>query len=106
MIDEFLGSVLVKRGFTYERESEYNRDVYHTDTFGVDGFSTRLEIYVDYHTLRFVWWHQANRKLGKSYYRSKLDFCDENGVFAFINEFINYCKSTYNPKLGDYKTSK
>lgn len=71
----------------YERDSEYNRDL-----FVYPYENTKLEIFVDYYTLRFVWWYKANKKVGTSFRLQNLNDVSIN----FINDVIAKLKTNYN----------
>ena len=51
MTREELNQYLLNKGFNYERYTEYNRDLFTTKYKG-----SRIEVFVDFYTLRFVWW--------------------------------------------------
>ena len=54
-------------GFEGERFTEYNNDAFrNTDYNGRD-----MEVFVDYHTIRIVWWISKSKKVGKCYYVSR-----------------------------------
>lgn len=87
-------SVLEKLGFTYERDSEYNRDVYTNKSFFFLNRETKLEIFVDYYTIRFVWWYSRNQKVGTSFYINSLP----KNLKTFIDDVICELINKYNLK--------
>ena len=70
---EEISEYLTSEGYRYERDSEYNRDIFTNDNVLVDGNKTKLEIYVDRYSVKIVWWPEANKKVGSSSYLYKLD---------------------------------
>lgn len=63
MTKEVAKEKLLDWGFTYERNEEYHRDEY-TSMYK----NTKVEIFVDYYSLKFVWWYKPNRKAAKCFY--------------------------------------
>ena len=63
MTKEGVKEKLLDLGFTYERNEEYHRDEY-TSMYK----NTKVEIFVDYYSLKFVWWYKPNRKAAKCFY--------------------------------------
>lgn len=63
MTKEEVKEKLLDWGFTYERNEEYHRNEY-TSMYK----NTKVEIFVDYYSLKFVWWYKPNRKVAKCFY--------------------------------------
>lgn len=78
---------LLSKKFDYERDTEYNRDVF-TAYFD----NTKLEIFVDRYTLRLAWWYDTNKKVGKSFYLSNLPKFDTNFLKTVIKELFQTYK--------------
>lgn len=73
MNKEELSEYLLSEGYKYEKDSEYNRDVFTNDNILVDGNKTKLEVYVDKYSAKLVWWPETNKRIGSSSYLYKLD---------------------------------
>lgn len=63
MTKEEVKEKLLDLGFTYERNEEYHRDEY-TSMYK----NTKVEIFVDYYSLKLVWWYRPNGKAAKCFY--------------------------------------
>ena len=87
MTREELNQYLLNKGFNYERYTEYNRDLFTTKYKG-----SRIEVFVDFYTLRFVWWCQPNKKVCKSFYLKDIlpSFPDD-----FVESTISLLAKTY-----------
>lgn len=95
MTKEELKDLFTSLGFTRERDKEYNRDVYTNGLFFVTNRNTKLEIFVDYYTIRFQWWYEPNKKVGNSFYlKSVLPNFDANFIKSVV---VELCQ-TYNIK--------
>lgn len=96
MTKEKLKDYLVSLGFTYERDDEFNRDVYTNNLFFVANKNTKLVIYICYYTMRFEWWYESNKKIGTSFYLSKI-----LSMFSgkFIIDTIKNLQEKYNIKI-------
>ncbi len=62
MTQEEVKEKLLDLGFSYVRNEEYNHDEY-TSMYK----NTKVEIFVGYHILTFVWWYRENRKFAKHF---------------------------------------
>lgn len=87
MTQEEAKDKLLDLGFTYERNEEYHRDEY-TSTYK----NTKVEIFVDYYSLRFVWCYKPNRKAAKffrlKYMAEPLDEKFVEGVIMDLAKII------------------
>lgn len=63
MTKEDVKEQLLNLGFTYERNEEYHRDEY-TSMYK----NTKVEIFVDYYSLKLTWWYRPNSKAAKCFY--------------------------------------
>ena len=63
MTQEKVKEKLLDLGFTYERNEEYHRDEY-TSMYK----NTKVEIFVDYYSLKLVWWYRPNSKAAKCFH--------------------------------------
>lgn len=62
IIKEEIKEKLLDLGFTYERNEEYHRDEY------ISMYkNTKVEIFLDYYSLKLVWWYKPNRKAAKCF---------------------------------------
>lgn len=101
-----LHDFLTTHGYSYERDSEYNRDVFINSNVMVDGARTKLEIYADYYTVKPVWWYTSNKKAGTSAYLKDLN---EESLQAIVQGLINSNKpkpqtfTAYSDGSGDNK---
>lgn len=73
MKSEELTNFLTSHGYYYERDSEYNRDVFTNPSIKVGDQMTKMEIFADYYTVRLVWWYGPHQKVGTSTYMKDLD---------------------------------
>ncbi len=96
MTKEEIKSYLTKLGFTYERDSEYNRDVYINEKLVFDNKTTKLVLYVCYYTIRFEWWYDMTKKVGTSFYVDKIL---PNFDSDFITKTLKLLQSKYNIQL-------
>ena len=62
MTQEEVKGKLLDLGFTFERNEEYHRDEY-TSMYK----NTKVEIFVDYYSLRLVWWYRPFKKSAKCF---------------------------------------
>ena len=63
MTQEEVKEKLLDLGFTYWRNEEYHRDEY-TSMYK----NTKVEIFVDYYSLKLVWLYRPNSKAAKCFY--------------------------------------
>ena len=63
MTKEDVKEQLLNLGFTYERNEEYHRDEY-TSMYK----NTKVEIFVDYYSLKLTWWYRPSSKAAKCFY--------------------------------------
>lgn len=96
MTKEEIRTSLESLGFSYERDKEYNRDVYTNEQLIVENKTTKLVLYVCYYTIRFEWWYEATKKVGTSFYVDKiLQNFDSN----FILDTLKSLQNKYNIQL-------
>lgn len=50
-----------------------------------------MDVFVDNYTVRFVWWYETGKKVGKSFYMSKIDPISEN----FVENVVEDLKRQY-----------
>lgn len=82
MTQEEVKDKLLDLGFTYERNEEYHRDEYNSMYK-----NTKVEIFVGYHFLTFVWWYKPNRKAAKCFYLKYMsEPLDDNFVENVIKD--------------------
>ena len=87
-------------------DDEFHRHVYINDSTKVELSDNRyvkvnLELYVDYYTLRIIWWLEKGKKVTKSYYMKR-----EVEKIACMNEllslFVTQCSMDYGVDLHKY----
>lgn len=69
MTKEEAKSFFTLHSYLYDRDSEYNRDVYTK----VLPSEAKIEVFVDRYTLKAVWWPERQKKVGTSAPLAKLD---------------------------------
>lgn len=65
---------LTNEGFRYYRDDEYNRDIFIKNNLLVDGVETKLEVLVDYYSVKVRWWKESHKHVSICDYLSKLDW--------------------------------
>lgn len=84
MTKEEVKEKLLDLGFTYERNEEYHRDEY-TSMYK----NTKVEIFVDYYSLKLVWWYESNRKAAKCLcLKCMTEPLDDNFVENVIKDLV------------------
>lgn len=73
MKTEDLMKFLSSQGYSYERDTEYNRDVYTNPDVVVDGARSKMEIFADYYTIKVIWWYTPHNKVSASIPTQKAD---------------------------------
>ena len=82
MTKEEVKDKLLSLGFSYGRNEEYHRDEY-TSMYK----NTKVEIFVDYYSLKLVWWYRPNRVAGKCFYlRYMTEPLDEKFVEGVVKD--------------------
>ena len=82
MTQEEVKDKLLSLGFSYERNNEYHRDEY-TSMYK----NTKVEIFVDYYSLKLVWWYRPNRKAAKCFYLKYMtEPLDDNFVGGVVKD--------------------
>lgn len=86
MTKEEVKEKLLHLGFTYERNEEYNRDEY------ISMYkNTKVEIFVDYYSLKLVWWYRPNSKAAKCFYLKYMtESLDDNFVENVIKDLTKH----------------
>lgn len=107
MTQEEFKQQLTELDFRYDRYGEYNRDAYDNDHYRlVDHenkiYKVRLEIFIDYYTVRMVWWLDNSHKLSKCYYVNK-EIRENELAVSVIRSFIDYCVKTYGVDIKKYE---
>ena len=69
MTKEEAKSFFTLHSYLYDRDSEYNRDVYTK----VLPSEAKIEVFVDRYTLKAVWWPERQKKVGTSAPLGKLN---------------------------------
>jgi len=86
MTQEEVKGKLLDLGFTFERNEEYHRDEY-TSMYK----NTKVEIFVDYYSLRLVWWYRPFKKAAKCFYLKYMkEPLDEKFVEGVIMDLALY----------------
>lgn len=91
MNNEELKKGFIDAGFEHWRNDEFHRDEYWNKNAKIE-FSEKksivanLEAFVDYYTIRIVWWFEPNRKVGKTYYIEK-DICKIDSLKSLLSKF-------------------
>jgi len=86
MTQEEVKEKLLDLGFTYWRNEEYHRDEY-TSMYK----NTKFEIFVDYYSLKLVWWYRPNSKAAKCFYLKYMtEPLDDNFVEGVIMDLTKY----------------
>lgn len=86
MKNEELHDFLTSQGYSYERDSEYNRDVYTNGNVIVEGQKSKIEIYTDRYTARIVWWYNPHNKVSTSAYMKDLSV---KGVQMMVRNLVD-----------------
>ena len=92
--------------FFYERENEFNRDVFTNDHFqlvtnDLKIYKLSLVVYVDRYTMRLVWWLDDNHKVTKSYYMHK-EVKDCSSVVLLLVLCVKSLVELYKVDLNKY----
>lgn len=90
MTKEEVKELFMSLGYAYERDEEYHRD-YYTTKYN----DTKVEIFVDYYTLRVLWWYEPRMRVGKNYRMSQMN---EPLGEHFIEDAISDLKKEYGIK--------
>lgn len=86
MTTEEVKDKLLDLGFTYEHNEEYHRDEY-TSMYK----NTKVEIFVDYYSLKLVWWYRPNSKAAKCFYLKYMtEPLNENFVEGVIMDLAKH----------------
>ena len=93
--------------FHYDRYGEYNRDAYDNDHYRLVDYENkvykvRLEIFVDYYTVRMVWRLNNSHKLSRCYYVNR-EIKESELAVSIISRFIVYCVETYKVDISKYE---
>lgn len=106
MTKDELKSQLAETKFEFWRDDEFHRDVYTNKSAKVTldeskSLIVNLELFVDYYTLRIVWWLEKGKKVTKSYYmkRDVEKICDLNEL---LGVFVSLCSTDYGVDLNKY----
>lgn len=99
MTDKQFAKELAELGFAYNRDSEYNRDVYFNDKFllatnDLKVYSLRITIYIDYYTVRMVLYTDTKHKYCESFYVNR-ELSQQQTAVHFISTFVDNCVRTY-----------
>lgn len=82
MTQEEVKGKLLDLGFTFERNEEYHRDEY-TSIYE----NAKVEIFVDYYSLKLVWWYRPSSKAAKCFYLKYMtEHLDDNFVENVIKD--------------------
>ena len=92
--------------FFYERENEFNRDVFTNDHFqlatnDLEIYKLSLVVYVDRYTMRLVWWLDDNHKVTKRYYMHK-EVKDSDSVVSLLVLCVKSLVELYKVDLNKY----
>ena len=92
--------------FFYERENEFNRDVFTNDHFqlvtnDLKIYKLSLVVYVDRYTMRLIWWLDDNHKVTKSCYMHK-EVKDSDSVVSLLVMCVMSCAELYKVDLNKY----
>lgn len=92
--------------FFYERESEFNRDVFTNDHFqlvtnDLKNYKLSLVVYVDRYTVRMVLWLDDNHKVTTSCYMHK-EVKESCSVISLLSSCIMSCVELYKVDLNKY----
>lgn len=106
MSREELEKQLSASKFRFWRDEEYHRDAYTNENALIkteNGLKIRasLEIFIDYYTVRIVWYLENGRKVAKSYYVHKLPN-NFDSLDSLLSDFANECFTLYKVDLDKY----
>ena len=87
LIQELINSV-----FSREKYSEYNNEAFETKSYSEK--QLHMEAFIDYYTLRLVWWYTENKKVSKCYYVNR-DLVNFENVESLLSKFITDMAKTY-----------
>ena len=103
--DEFCEG-LKNLDFFYERENEFNRDVFTNDHFqlvtnDLKIYKLSLVVYVDRYTMRLIWWLDDNHKVTTSCYMHK-EVKDSDSVVFLLVSCVKTLVELYKVDLNKY----
>jgi hypothetical protein len=92
--------------FFYERENEFNRDVFVNDHFQLVTndqkiYKLSLVIHVDRYTMRLIWWLDDNHKVTTSCYMHK-EVKDSDSVISLLVSCVKSLVELYKVDLNKY----
>ena len=92
--------------FFYDRENEFNRDVFTNDHFrlatnDLEIYKLSLVVYVDRYTMRLVWWLDDNHKVTTSCYMHK-EVRDCSSVISLLMSCVKSLVDLYKVDLNKY----
>ena len=91
--------------FFYDRENEFNRDVFTNNHFLVKNdpksYKLSLVVYIDRYTMRLIWWLDDSHKVTTSRYMHK-EVKDCDSAVSLIVSCIKSLAETYKVDLNKY----
>lgn len=81
-------------GFSEEFYSEYNRTIFTKGDFLFRNKPYQLEIQLDYHTIRLIWFYKPGRKVSKCYY-THIVFVSDESTADFLSSRLDEIKQSY-----------
>ena len=98
MSREELKEKLIEAKFEYGHDDEFHRDVFTNEKAkikkGEKSLFVNLQVFVDYYTVRIIWYYDGRNKVSKSYYMRK-DIDKINSVDELFSSFIAETSQKY-----------
>ena len=105
MTREELKSQLTELKFEHWYDEEFHRDMFTNKAsevkVGEKTLFLSLNVFVDYHTVRIVWWYDENRKVTKCYYVLR-DMGKASSFSEVLTKFAEDCSKAYGVDLNNY----
>lgn len=90
--EEFKES-LIKNGFRREKYSEYHNECFLNEDYK----GMRIELFVDYYSIRIVWYYIKHKKVSKCYYCRKI-LKEIGSAETLLDAFVDEVRKSYNIK--------
>lgn len=98
MTREKLKEKLIEANFELWHDDEFHRDMFTNEKAkikkGEKTLSFNLQVFVDYYTVRIIWYYDGRNKVSKSYYMRN-DIDKINSVDELLSSFIAETSQKY-----------
>lgn len=96
---------LIEANFEIWHDDEFHRDTFTNKTAKIDvdekTLKVSLQVFVDYYTVRIIWWIEPNKKVAKSYYVNPT-IKEIVGIDELLSAFVAECSVMYGVDLSKY----